>query len=319
MHCTDPMETCLGFDPPADNPYDSSFITPYPQNFEAGVGLCANNWGIINSLAQFGYLNSATDFDVYNYSITAFDYLQALGLGPPFNIPGTPTTLVTFNVLPQACENNLDVYFSYALVADPGTLFGGDGPLGPTDYSTLPPDLAAQLSPGKTVIVVHDDHPDSGINEDRHIFQLGPDELEVDGIDLGWFLPKGCTNTDDEISCSRDARTIFTYAFNPAWSIQGMDPADIPPLPVQVVVFMDNTSEDPTSSTRKSKSSSKSSKKTKKQKKKKSKGSSHDAGFDYTLNLGFSEQCFEVAPEGNQLRAVGNNHLVNGCVPLELP
>lgn len=198
-------------------------------------------------------------------------------------------------------------------MANPGTLFGVDGPLGPTDYSTLPPDLAGQLPPGKTVVVVHDEQPESGINEDRHIYQLGPDELEVDGIELGWFLPKGCTNTD-EISCSMDARTIFTYVFNPAWSIQGMDPADVPPLPVQVVVFMDNTSEEPTSSTKKSKSKS-----SKKKKKKKSKGSSHEAGFDYTLNLGLAEQCLEVAPESNQLRAVGNKHLVNGCVPLELP
>ena len=168
---------CFGEQLEPNNPLDYSFVTPGKQLYETIEG-CQNKWTILNSQALFGYLNSRTDFDVYDFNVTAYDYLQALQLGPPFSNFAVPTVLVTFSVVPQACRNNLGTYFSYALVANPFALVSFTGPIPPTNYSTLPRRLAEQLPPGQIVLVVDDEQPDSGQDTDRSILTFGTDLIE---------------------------------------------------------------------------------------------------------------------------------------------
>lgn len=230
QECTASSLGCLGVDLEPNNSKDSSFENPIEQLMIPG-DVCHNFFSIINSQAIFGFLNSQDDVDVYNYYVTIDDYFEAQALGPPFSFPNQPIVFVSAAAFPQACENTKDVYFSLALVADPFSLCTQEeGPLSPTDYSTLPDTLASKLPPGKTVLVV----TDSG---NRTVF--APDEEEIG--DLAWYLPGGCNTVTRpgggmEIRCTDDAAFITIYACNTEWLTPGQE---VDPIKIQFVVFGD--------------------------------------------------------------------------------
>jgi hypothetical protein len=225
--CASSPTGCYGVNLPPNNPYDSSFENPQDQLMMPGDSpqLCHNLYSILNSQSIFGYLNSADDFDVYNYNITSKDYAQGQRLGPPF---GGPSGVFIFAlVAPQACDNSKNVYFSLALVVNPFQICTKNGPLPPTDYATLPPALSQKLAPNKTVLVV----TDSG---NRHVY--APPYL-----DIQWYLPNGCQvvqlpDGTEFVKCTGDAAYISAYACHSEWRL---DSVDLDPVQIQFVVFGD--------------------------------------------------------------------------------
>jgi hypothetical protein len=262
---------CFSVDLPPNNPNDSSFENPQDQWFVPGDSIsCPNLYSVLNSQAILGYLNSPDDFDVYNYNITLDDYVQAQAMGPPFSIPSQPAVLVGFAfVIPQACENNKDAYFSLALIANPYQICTQEGPLPPTDYSTLTQALASALPPNKTVIVVAD-------GGNRSIYD--PPALQGVLPDLEWYLPGGCQvsflpDGGESINCTKDAAYISAYVCNEDWLNETAE--QVEPVEIQFAVF-------------------------------------GNGAYDYTLNIGISEDCIAYNMSLWGLRA-DNQHLVNGC------
>lgn len=225
--CASSNSGCYGISLPPNNPNDSSFEAPQDLLVVPGEDsqLCPNIYSILNSQAIFGYLNAADDFDVYNYNITYKDYTRAQTLGPPFGIPSGIWVFAL--VAPQACGNNKNVYFSLALVADPFQLCTKDGPLPPTDYTTLPLALSQKLPLGKTVLLV----TDHGL---RHVY--APRYL-----DIQWYLPSGCQVVQlqdgaEFVNCTKEAAYISAYACNSEWLAQE---EEVDPVQVKFVVFGD--------------------------------------------------------------------------------
>jgi len=175
---------------------DASFANPHQLKF-----------GIMDSQALFAWLD-ADDVDVYQFTITQADILQAHALG-------FPTAMVLASPIPAACNQTKNNYPAIALIAPFGT-----APVQDPSYFDLP----FSVPPGHGVLPVFNT-PTQG-NEEREIFYLPPEDTEQP-LNLSWFLPNGCT-LDPYFDCSSaDALGApifapFTTAYLVIWDPDGV-------------------------------------------------------------------------------------------------
>jgi len=175
---------------------DASFADPHHLVF-----------GIMDSQAVFAWLD-ADDVDVFQFTVTPADILQADGLGFPW-------VLAIASPIPAACAQTKNNYPAIALVAPFGTAPVQD----PAFF-----DLPFTVPPGHGVLPVYNT-PVQG-NEERVIFHLPPEDTD-EPLNLSWFLPTGCS-VDPYFDCSQaDALGLpifapYTTAFFVVWDPDGV-------------------------------------------------------------------------------------------------
>lgn len=177
------------------NDGDASFAEPFDLPFN-----------LLDSQAIFAWLD-AGDVDVYRFTVTPADFLQARQLR-------LPAPFVFASPIPPACFMTRWNYPAIALVAPFGTA--------PVEDPALH-DLPFDVPPGHGVLPVFNTRvywP-----ERRPIFELPPDDTEIP-LNLSWFLPTGCTV--DPFDCTKAdslAAPVFvigTTAYLVVWDPWGL-------------------------------------------------------------------------------------------------